>query len=310
MHRYLLSMALVFSAGLALGLGVEAARSTQLASIWQRLSVDRPAFAASGRAEVSSHSVGSTRAMPNSESDYGRPAHPDDLETIIARQLENREIDLALATYRGAAGRLSDEGQLARAGERLSAAIWRAADQARAAGQHEIAARYVEILKSLPPVPLEAVLEAVAPSRATVAPLIASTKSTRAAPDPGRVQIPDQRASSGTMGALAPPATAVAPDAVVFRDRGEQLLRLGDISAARRFFERAIALGDREASTDLGKTFDPLFITEIGARGVSGNVATALRSYRSAAASGNEDAKARMRSLLRAYPAPEKPGAD
>ena len=199
---------------------------------------------------------------------------------------------------------MTNDIQLARIGERLSTAIWRFANQAGAGGQQATAAHYVELLKSLPPVPLAAVIDAVAPTTASAALSLGVARSTPLIDDPPE-RGPDHRGASGVRDANAfasgAPARAIS-EGILMRHRGEQLLRLGDVSAARRFFERAIALGDRDASTGLGKTYDPLFIAEIGSRGVAADVAMALQSYRSAAAIGNEEAQTRMGSLQHAYP--------
>jgi TPR repeat protein len=296
-------MVLVFSAGLAIGLGGEAIKSVR--SIVQQVLTDwapgMPRSAASGPAWVAPKAY----VTPIKDGNAGTPVDLEDLVATIDRQLENHEVERAVTTYRQAAEGLTNDVQLARIGERLSTAIWRLANQGGAGGQQAIAARHLELLKSLPPVPLAAVLDAVAPNReASTTPSlgVASSAKSLVGELPGGGL--NQRGAAGTTNSDASNLGLSAPvvsEGMFMRHRGEQLLRLGDISAARRFFERAIALGDRDASTGLGKTYDPLFIAEIGSRGVAADPAMALQSYRSAAATGNEEAKTRMGSLLRAY---------
>ena len=96
--------------------------------------------------------------------------------------------------------------------------------------------------------------------------------------------------------AHAAPAAPDADSAALIR-RGEQLLVVGDIVPARRFFERALSGGDAAAALGLGKTYDPLFLRRLGAIGQAGDAATAMNWYRRAAAAGNAEARARLERL-------------
>jgi hypothetical protein len=91
----------------------------------------------------------------------------------------------------------------------------------------------------------------------------------------------------------APPS---AESAMMVR-RGNELLAAGDIISARRFFERAAAAGDAAAACGVGKSFDPVFLREIGARGLSGDAASAIVWYNRAAAAGDREAQARLQRL-------------
>jgi hypothetical protein len=91
----------------------------------------------------------------------------------------------------------------------------------------------------------------------------------------------------------APPSAA---PAMMVR-RGNELLAAGDIISARRFFERAAAMGDATAACGVGKSFDPEFLQQVRARGISGDVATAFVWYRRAAAAGDPEAQARLQRL-------------
>ncbi len=77
--------------------------------------------------------------------------------------------------------------------------------------------------------------------------------------------------------------------------RGDELLRTGDISAARPAYERAAAGGSARAMTTLGMTYDPSFLSRIHARGVRPDPAMAAEWYRKAVALG--DAAARIPQL-------------
>jgi TPR repeat protein len=77
--------------------------------------------------------------------------------------------------------------------------------------------------------------------------------------------------------------------------RGDELLRTGDIFAARPAYERAAAGGSARAMTTLGMTYDPSFLSRIHARGIRPDPAMAAEWYRKAVALG--DAAARIPQL-------------
>ena len=85
--------------------------------------------------------------------------------------------------------------------------------------------------------------------------------------------------------------------------RGDQLLASGDVASARQFYERGAAGGNGAAACGLGKTYDPLFLKQLGARGLKGNVGTAMTWYRRAMAEGSAEAATRLERLHAAYPA-------
>lgn len=74
-------------------------------------------------------------------------------------------------------------------------------------------------------------------------------------------------------------------------------MRIGDVSAARRFFERAAAGGSGEAALQVGATYDPRVLETIGARGIPADRARALDWYRRAAAMGVAEARSRIAAL-------------
>jgi type II secretory pathway predicted ATPase ExeA len=84
--------------------------------------------------------------------------------------------------------------------------------------------------------------------------------------------------------------------------RGDRLLAVGEIVAARRFFERAADTGDADAACGAGKSYDPLFLKRLGFRGVAADPAKAVTWYRKAAAAGSAQAPALLERLLAATP--------
>ena len=65
-------------------------------------------------------------------------------------------------------------------------------------------------------------------------------------------------------------------------NRGDGLLSMADIEAARLLYERAASAGNSEAAIRLGATFDPGFLTRAGLRNIPGDVSAAQYWYRRA----------------------------
>ena len=96
--------------------------------------------------------------------------------------------------------------------------------------------------------------------------------------------------------ALPPPAPDADPAALI--DRGDALLKAGDVAAARSAFERAAAGGSSQAAIGVGKTYDPLVLAKIGARGVRGDPVQAASWYARAGEAGDEEGQQRLHALL------------
>jgi TPR repeat protein len=79
--------------------------------------------------------------------------------------------------------------------------------------------------------------------------------------------------------------------------RADTMLALGDISAARRLYERAAALGSAQAATAAGKTYDAAFLASIGVQGIVPDQTAASAWYRKAAALGDREAADRLAKL-------------
>jgi hypothetical protein len=73
--------------------------------------------------------------------------------------------------------------------------------------------------------------------------------------------------------------------------RGEELMSLGDIAAARLFFELAAEQGSAKAATAVGRTYDPVYHERNQVRGIPAGPAKALEWYDEGLNAG--DARAR-----------------
>jgi type II secretory pathway predicted ATPase ExeA len=97
----------------------------------------------------------------------------------------------------------------------------------------------------------------------------------------------------------AAPPVAPAPqlDLGLLLSRGDAMLALGDLSAARRFYERAATLGSARAATALGNTYDAAFLASIQAKGIVADEVAAITWYRKAAALGDTEAARQLKRL-------------
>lgn len=82
--------------------------------------------------------------------------------------------------------------------------------------------------------------------------------------------------------------------------RGDRLLELGDVAAARQFYQTAADQGSSAARVAVGKTFDPLVLEARGLRGVYADPSQAAEWYRAAHEGGEREALTRLRALERA----------
>jgi hypothetical protein len=99
--------------------------------------------------------------------------------------------------------------------------------------------------------------------------------------------------------ATAVGAVAAEIDPAVLARRGRELLAVGDIVAARRFFERAAEAGNAPAATGAGRTYDPLYLRQV-ARGLRGDPDKAADWYLKAVALGDSEAGVLLMRLLAA----------
>jgi len=94
------------------------------------------------------------------------------------------------------------------------------------------------------------------------------------------------------------PMPRLAPEVVeTLIRRGDAMLSVGDVSAARSLFLRAAEAGSAKAATATGMTFDPNFLMQAGAVGIPGEPARAEHWYRTALALGDTAAEPLLRRL-------------
>lgn len=96
-------------------------------------------------------------------------------------------------------------------------------------------------------------------------------------------------------GIVKPPLGADELDALLSRSSG--FLKNGDFAAARILLRRAVESGSADAALMLGKTFDPLYLNELGAMGIQPDVAQARQWYQKAVELGSEAAAQRLANL-------------
>lgn len=83
-------------------------------------------------------------------------------------------------------------------------------------------------------------------------------------------------------------------------ERGDRLMKLGDIVSARALYSRALDADQANAALRLGSTYDPLIYQRIGVRGLQPDAGKALEWYLTAAEAGNENARRTYDALKRA----------
>jgi hypothetical protein len=79
--------------------------------------------------------------------------------------------------------------------------------------------------------------------------------------------------------------------------RGDTFLRMGDITSARLFYERAASAGDGQAAMRMGATFDLSFLGRAGLSSARGNSAEAQSWYRRAIDLSRAETKQRSNAL-------------
>jgi len=107
---------------------------------------------------------------------------------------------------------------------------------------------------------------------------------------------PAVSASSPEEVAALPPAPS--SDIAALIKRGDDLLKAGDVAAARSAYERAAAQGNAKAQIGVGKTYDPLVLAKLGARGVRGDPVQAASWYARAGEAGDEEGQRRLHALI------------
>ena len=93
----------------------------------------------------------------------------------------------------------------------------------------------------------------------------------------------------------APEKLKIQPEEIaVWLQRGKDMLKLGDVSAARLVLQRAAEADNAEAALLLASTFDPIELRELGVMGFPPDISQALSWYLKASALGSDEAKRRI----------------
>ena len=108
---------------------------------------------------------------------------------------------------------------------------------------------------------------------------------------------PSTRPKAAALATSQPAAAADPALTAAYLNRGDQMLAIKDISAARGFFDYAARAGNARAAAKLAQTYDPDFLHRIGVVGLQPDVAKAVTLYRQAAALGDTEAQTRLRVL-------------
>jgi hypothetical protein len=226
------------------------------------------------------------------------PADTSALATMFERQLaagrlDQPDIDNALETYRQLAAVAPQDPATTRLGERLAAAFWARANEARAAKRWDDALHDFARLKALPPIPWQMLSAKLDAKPADAAPEASS----------GASSSPPSPAASATVSVTpsdtAPANAATGSDvATVAMARGDDALQHGDVISARQFYELAAANGLARAATAVGRTYDPDFLQARGVRGALADMAEARRWYHKGTEGGDAEARLRLDMLL------------
>jgi hypothetical protein len=126
-----------------------------------------------------------------------------------------------------------------------------------------------------------------------------------APPAAGQAEAPTDRVPEPQIVPPAPaeetaalPAPAPDADLAALLRRGDALIKAGDIVAARSAYERAAAGGSAKGEIGVGKTYDPLVLAKLGARGVRGDPVEAASWYARAGEAGDEEGQQRLHALI------------
>jgi hypothetical protein len=97
--------------------------------------------------------------------------------------------------------------------------------------------------------------------------------------------------------ALSAPTPQDQSMAEFYANRGDAMIAIKDISAARKFYEYAADAGSARAAVAIAKTYDPNFLAQLRVMGLSPDPTLSEAWYRRAAALGDPNAAAWLRSI-------------
>jgi TPR repeat protein len=93
------------------------------------------------------------------------------------------------------------------------------------------------------------------------------------------------------------PDQSDADEVVVLLKRGQELMRYGDLAAARLVLRHAADAKNAEAALTLGATYDPVILRELRVYGLSADVGMARTWYEKAKELGSSEAARRLDNL-------------
>ena len=109
----------------------------------------------------------------------------------------------------------------------------------------------------------------------------------------------DGENASGAPGSIGDgTGTASLQDTAALIGRGDALMLLSDVTAARQFYLLAARSGVPAALTAVAGTYDPVFLQETGVRGARGDARQAIDWYRDAVRRGDSLARMRLAALV------------
>ena len=88
---------------------------------------------------------------------------------------------------------------------------------------------------------------------------------------------------------------------------GQKMIDVGYLAGARGYFKRAAEAGSADAALALGATYDPKFISDIGVKGIKGDLAEARAWYERARELGSVSAQGKLEDLKHPLPVPAEP---
>ena len=165
------------------------------------------------------------------------------------------------------------------------------------------------------PTPRDDVRTAIAPPAAQRTPVIPSFTPAQplalapAAPalvatTPVRPAVSPQAIETAAAVPLQPPvrpgsqlSPASGPRAKELLSRGQAAERLGDVSAARRFYSTAAQQGDPTAARSLGRLYDPVYLRQAALGGIDPNPELARYWYEQATVLGDAEAGPLLKSM-------------
>jgi hypothetical protein len=142
-------------------------------------------------------------------------------------------------------------------------------------------------------------VEVIQPPVTAIQPPVAAVQPpAQAVQPPAEVIQPPTEAVKSPAEAAAPIPAPIEKTAAVFQPdaaqgllrSGDKLMSLGDLTAARQFYEKALDEGAPEAALKLGQTYDPAIFAEKNVQGLKPDPSMAMKYYLQAQTAGVADA--------------------